>query len=250
MAQNLEMYGTNRICMWSGPRNISTAMMYSFAQRSDTRVFDEPLYAHYLSHSDARKYHPGAEEILMEMEQDGERVVHWMLEEKFSKPVVFFKCMAHHLVELDWEFLFGLNNFILTRHPREMIPSLTAHIKDPNLHDTGLKIQLDLVKKLASRGIEIPVLDSKEVLLNPAKVLAELCRRLGIPFEESMLSWKPGPRKEDGSWAKYWYSDLHKSDKFIPYKPKTSDFPRHLEPLLEECMPFYEELSSLAIRAD
>ena len=105
-----------RICLWSGPRNISTALMYSFAQRKDTLVFDEPLYAHYLNNTNANEYHPGAEDILSSMENDGEKVVEMMMG-NYTKPVVFFKNMTHHLLNLDRTFMKNVVNVILTRNP-------------------------------------------------------------------------------------------------------------------------------------
>ena len=116
-----------RICLWSGPRNISTALMYSFAQRSDTKVFDEPLYGYYLKNTNAKEYHPGAEEILTTMEMDGKKVVDTMLNEN-SKPVLFFKHMTHHLLDLDRSFMSETVNVILTRNPYDMLPSFAKMI--------------------------------------------------------------------------------------------------------------------------
>ena len=238
-----------RICLWSGPRNISTALMYSFAQRSDTVVYDEPLYAHYLSKTPARDYHPGAEEVIATMENDGEKVVSDLILGNLPKPVAFFKHMTHHLFDLKLDFLSETVNVLLTRDPVDMLPSYAEQIEKPLLQDVGYKAHTELLNRLQSIGQNPPILDSKQILLNPRKVLGELCDRIEIPFQESMLSWEAGPRPEDGCWAPYWYESVHKSTGFGRYVPKTNPFPASLEPLLEECKPYYEQLSALAIKA-
>lgn len=238
-----------RICLWSGPRNISTALMYAFAQRNDTHVFDEPLYGHYLSKTEARQYHPGAEEIMANMENDGEKVVQQLVLGNHDAPVVFFKNMTHHLVDLDWGFLESTVNIILTRDPREVLPSFAKQIQQPALHDVGYQQQLALLNYLRIRGHKPLVLDARKTLLNPRQVLMQLCQQIGIPFEEAMLNWHAEPRAEDGVWAKYWYHNLHHSTGFQPYKPKSERFPKYLQPLLVECQPYYEQLARVAIAA-
>ena len=238
-----------RICLWSGPRNISTALMYSFAQRDDTVVYDEPLYAHYLSRTPARAYHPGAEEVIATMENDGEVVVRDLILGDQPRPVAFFKHMTHHLVNLDPGFLAQTTNVLLTRDPVEMLPSYAKQIESPSLLDVGYKAHTELLSYLRSLGQDPPVLDSKQLLLDPRTVLGELCRRIGIPFQKAMLSWPAGARPEDGSWAQYWYHSLHRSTGFGEYVPKTDPFPDSLKPLLAECQPYYEQLSAVAIKA-
>jgi hypothetical protein len=237
-----------RINLWSGPRNISTATMYAFAQREDTTVFDEPLYAHYLSKTPAFEYHPGAAEVLTTQENDGEKVVEMMLG-KHQTPIVFFKQMAHHLMELDWTFLDACENIILTRNPAEMLPSYNEQVETPSLYDVGYESQIAILDYLQEKGRSVTILDAKQVLLNPKKVLTELCEKLEIPFDKSMLSWEAGAIKEDGSWAKYWYKNVHRSTGFAPYKAKNKPFPERLKPLLAECLPLYERLSDYALKA-
>ena len=235
--------------MWSGPRNVSTALMYSFAQRADTVVYDEPLYAHYLSKTPAREYHPGADEVIAEMENDGEVVVRDLLLGDQPKPVAFFKHMTHHLFNLDMDFLSKTVNVLLTRDPVEMLPSYAAQVEKPNLGDVGYKKHIELLEYLQSIGQNPPILDSKQILLNPKKILGELCERIGIPFDDAMLSWEAGARPEDGSWAKYWYKAVHKSTGFGKYVRKIDSFPESLKPLLDDCKPYYEQLNALAIKA-
>lgn len=235
-----------RISVWSGPRNISTALMYSFAQRNDTTVFDEPLYAYYLKKSKAKDYHPGAEDILASMDNDGDKVVDMMINSSESK-VLFFKNMTHHLLDLNRSFMKNLTNVILTRNPVDMLPSFDKVIKNPSIDDVGYKLHIDLIEEFRKNDIDFVVLDSKNVLLNPEGVLKQLCDHIGMPFDENMLKWKPSKRPEDGVWAKYWYDNVHKSSGFSAYKPKTTPFPKHLEPLLKECLPYYNELQKLAL---
>ncbi len=236
-----------RIALWSGPRNISTALMYSFAQRKDTQVFDEPLYGYYLKHSDAAPYHPGADEIMESMEKNGEKVVEMMLNYS-EKPVLFFKNMTHHLLpDLDKGFMKGMVNVILTRDPVEMLPSFAEVIKNPSMQDVGYKMHLDIIEFLQRERFSFVVVDSKSILLNPEKQLSKLCEEIGIPFDPSMLKWKKGPIPEDGIWAKYWYNSIHNSTTFIPYKEKEKQFPEYLKPLLAECQPYYDKLSKMTI---
>ncbi len=223
--------------------------MYSFAQRSDCRVIDEPLYAHYLSKTPAREYHPSAEEVIATMENDGEKVVRDLILGDFDKPVIFFKHMTHHLVNLDLGFLSRTVNVLLTRDPVDMLPSYAAQVEKPTLLDVGYKQHIELLNYLQSIGQNPPVLDSKQILLDPKKVLSELCERIGIAFQDAMLRWKAGARPEDGSWAKHWYKAVHESTGFGKYVQKSEPFPESLRPLLEECKPYYEQLSVMAIKA-
>lgn len=236
-----------RINLWSGPRNVSTALMYSFGERPDTRVVDEPLYGHYLRVSGAD--HPGAAEVMAAMETDGETVVRGVILGRCDRPVVLFKQMAHHLVELDHGFLDRTVNVLLVRDPQEMLPSLVNQIPEPTLRDTGLAAQSQLLAELRELGQEPPVLEAREVLLDPRGVLTELCRRLSIPFYDEMLAWPAGPRPFDGVWAPHWYHAVHRSTGFDAYRPKKDPFPERQLPLLAECRPHYAALAAVAIRA-
>ncbi len=241
------MTNIKRVCLWSGPRNISTALMYAFAQREDTKVVDEPLYAFYLKHHpEAQSYHPSATAILKTMEHSGTNVVKEMLSDT-SKPVIFFKHMTHHLLDLDRDFMKQTVNIILTRNPRDMLPSFDQVISNPTLKDVGYALHLKLLKDLKCMKVPFAVLDSKRVLDDPERVLRALCVFIGIPFDPNMLSWQPQQREEDGIWAQHWYSNVHKSSGFQKYKPKTATFPKHLEPLLKQSMPYYKALLAHAI---
>ncbi|MFD2531730.1 sulfotransferase-like domain-containing protein [Gracilimonas halophila] len=240
------MLKTKRICLWSGPRNISTALMYSFAQREDTTVVDEPLYAHYLSNTDAKNYHPGAKEVLESQENDGQKVVDEIILGDYDTPIAFFKNMTHHLVNLDLSFMEKTVNVILTRPPKDMLPSYAKQVKNPTMQDVGYAKHLEIVKYLKSIDKSPVIVDSKDILQYPQSRLRELCGTLGIPFDEAMLKWPAGPRKEDGVWAKYWYHNVHRSTGFRAYKAKNEPFPEELKDLLEECQEAYEELLTYA----
>jgi hypothetical protein len=231
---------TLRINVWSGPRNVSTALMYSFAQRVDTRVIDEPLYAHYLRMTGAQ--HPGRDEVLASQENDGEQVVRDVILGPCDKPVLFLKQMAHHLVELDHAFLAHTQNVILTRDPEEMLTSLVENIPEPTLRDTGFAAQTSLLRELRAQGQAPCILVAHEILIDPRRELTRLCGALDIDFEDAMLAWKPGPRSEDGVWAPHWYASVHRSSGFQPYRRKSRTVPHRLAPLLAECRAHYEEL--------
>lgn len=238
---------TLRVCLWSGPRNVSTAVMYSFAQRTDTRVVDEPLYAHYLRVSGVE--HPGREEVLAAQDDDGARVVERVVLGSCDRPVLFLKQMAHHLVDVDRGFLDHTANVFLIRDPAEVLRSLIRQIPRPTLEDTGLAAQAGLLEELQQRGQDPPVLDAKELLLDPRGVLERLCQLLDLAFDEAMLKWPAGEKPEDGVWAPHWYQNVHRSTGFEPYRPKTGPVAEELRPLLRECLPYHEELHRLAIRA-
>jgi len=239
---------TTPICLWSGPRNISTAMMYSFAQRDGIQVVDEPLYGHYLRVSGAD--HPGKREIMEDMNCDGNAVMRKLLasQERNASRRQFQKHMAHHLVDLDLDFLTRTSNLFLIRDPREMLPSLTVQLPHATLVDTGLKRQWELYTALCDAGQTPAILDARELLLNPAHVLTRLCGHLGLEYDARMLRWKAGPLAEDGVWAPHWYHVVHESTGFAPYRPK-SEFPAKLGELLADCTPWYEKLFANAIRS-
>ena len=236
---------TKRVSVWSGPRNVSTALMYAFRSRPDTIVVDEPLYGHYLKRTGAP--HPGLSEVLVHLETDSERAIHDTLLGHYTKPVVMFKNMAHHLVGLERTFLGDLTNVLLTRDPAEMLPSLAEKMPEPTLRDTGLEEQVEILEVVQASGQKPVVIDARQLLENPERVLRALCRALELPFEPAMLSWPVGPKPEDGVWAKYWYENVHTTAGFARYHPKTEPFPEHLKPLLAVCAPLYNRLKSHAL---
>ena len=223
--------------------------MYSFAQRNDTLVVDEPLYGHYLRVTGAP--HPGRNDVMAAMNCDGDAVMRELLLQQRNEPSsqLLLKHMAHHLVDLDLGFLEQTQHVFLVRDPREMLPSLTIQLPNATLADTGLKRQWELFSSLSQRGQSAAVLDSRELLLEPQAVLRKLCDHLGIEFDSDMLSWEAGARPEDGVWAAHWYHAVHKSTGFSAYSPKIG-FPGSLQSLLNECKPWYDKLYQHAIRAE
>jgi hypothetical protein len=233
-----------RIAMWSGPRNISTALMRSWGNRSDTFVCDEPLYAYYLEQTG--KNHPGVAEVLASQDRDWREVVLWLTGPVPEGKTVFYqKHMAHHLlpgIERGW--LEEVTNCFLIRDPREMLTSLARKLDDPLLEDTGLPQQAEIFEQVHARtGRVPPVIDSKDVLVNPERVLGLLCKALGIAFERDMLSWAPGSRETDGVWAKYWYENVEASSGFGTYRPKPDPVPERLKGLHARCLEYYRVLA-------
>ncbi len=239
-----------RINAWSSPRNVSTALMYAFAQRPDTRVVDEPLYAHYLTHQPTDTDHPGREAILASQDVRGERVIRELILGPCPAAVVFFKQMTHHLVKLPLDFLEQTKNVLLIRDPRAILASFAKVIPDPELQDVGIRQQVSLFEHLARRGQPPVVVDAKQLLLRPESVLRQLCHRLDIPFYPQMLRWPAGPKPEDGVWAPYWYGSVHRSTGFRPYRERHLNLPEPLETLARAALPYYQRLFEHALLAE
>lgn len=232
-----------RIAMWSGPRNISTALMRSWGNRSDTFVCDEPLYAHFLQVTG--KPHPGRDEVIARHDTDWRRVVAWLTGPvPLGRAIFYQKHMAHHLLpEIERGWLDGLTHAFLIRDPGEMLTSLLKNVPHPSLEDTGLPQQVELFERVRrTTGRTPPVVDARDVLLDPPRVLAHLCEALRVPFDAAMLSWPAGRRDTDGVWAPHWYAAVEKSTSFQPYQAKNERVPAALEPLLDACRPLYEAL--------
>lgn len=228
----------------SGPRNISTALMYSFAQRSDTLVVDEPFYALYFSKTNVD--HPGKTDVLKAQSDDEEEVKSEVFR-KHSKPVYFIKNMAHHIeVMKDRDFLSKCINIFLIRNPKQIIASYAQVIEKPVMRDIGIEYEWKLFDELDDpKSI---VLDSGLLLENPESVLKQLCERAGIGFEKQMLSWQPGPKSYDGIWAPHWYANVHKSSGFEKQQTSERSLPEELQPLAEQADVYYKRLLQHAIK--
>lgn len=244
------MSQARRIAMWSGPRNISTAMMRSWGNRQDTVVCDEPLYAHYLLVTGLD--HPGREEVIASQDTDWRTVVKMLTGPvPGGRAIHYQKHMTHHLLpDMDREWLTQLTNAFLIRDPRDMILSLSKVLKEVRLVDTGLPQQLEIFRLVRDRtGKTPPVVDSRDVQNRPETVLPALCTALGVPFDPAMLRWPAGPRETDGIWAKHWYASVEKSTKFEPYQEKAEPVPTELAGILDACMRIYDELAECRIQA-
>jgi len=221
--------------------------MYAFRQRDDTTVFDEPIYAHYLRVTG--REHPGRDEVLTSQNPDGEAVVRDLILGEHPTPVVFFKQMAQHVVQLDRAFLGRCRNLLLIRDPERVITSFAKNVPDVNVTDTGLPIQVELLESILADGGDPIVIDSTALLAAPEAVLRTLCGRLGLAFDPGMLSWPAGPKPEDGVWAEHWYASTHRSTGFESGHPSTEPAPEHLRGVVAEARPLYERLSEFALDA-
>ena len=227
----------------SGPRNLSTALMYSFAQREETTVLDEPFYGYYLQNASIENEHPSQQEILQTMELKEEKVVE-AINSLSKKNNVFVKGMAHHYLTDSPEFILNWENVILIRHPKKLIASFSKVIHTPTLNDIGIKKASELFLFLKKNSKTPIVIDSDELLKNPETYLKKLCSLLNIPFSEKMLQWKKGGILEDGIWAKHWYKNVHNSEGFALQTSSSQPLPKHLKPLLNEALPYYETLKN------
>lgn len=221
--------------------------MYSFAQRPDTIVFDEPLYAHYLINSGID--HPGKEAILLSQLQDGNAVVNEIILKNYEKPVSFFKQMTHHLIHLNEDFLSLVKHIIFIRNPKQIISSYAAVRPDVTMQDIGIAKQWELFKRLREINANPIVLDSGELLKQPEQVLRLLCNALEIPFHQQMLFWPAGPKREDGVWAEFWYRNVHRSTGFEKQSTSERLLPDYLEGLYAESKIFYDKLIPFSIKA-
>lgn len=232
-----------RLAMWSGPRNISTAMMRSWGNRPDTFVCDEPLYAHYLHVTGCD--HPGAEEVIAAGETDWRKAAGWLAGPIPEGKTIFYqKHMTHHLLphmERDW--LGALSHCFLIRDPAEVITSYLKKSHDPTLEDLGFVQQAEIFDWVQQQtGAMPPVLDARDVLNDPAGMLRQLCEALGVEFLPAMLSWTPGLRVTDGVWAQHWYPEVETSTGFRPYRPKREPVPECLRGVEAQCRIVYERL--------
>jgi hypothetical protein len=241
------MNTTKRICLWSSPRNVSTAFMYSWAQRKDTVVIDEPLYGFYLNETMVN--HPGKDEIIAAMNCNGQQVIDNLIASNFGKEILFIKHMTHHTLNLDLSFMREFDNIFFIRNPKQIIASYAAVIDQPTLNDIGIEMQEGIFNYSKRKGFNTYVLDSGELLKNPKLILTKLCAQLQIPFDENMLHWPAGPKVEDGIWAKYWYDNVHRTTGFDKQPTSERPLPEHLISLYEEAKPIYQNLFKHSLKA-
>jgi hypothetical protein len=231
-----------RLAMWSGPRNISTALMRSWENRPDTMVVDEPLYAHYLAETGID--HPARDEVVEAGETDWRVVVEGLLAPLPDGIRVFYqKQMAHHLLPgIGREWVGELTNVLLIRDPREVVASYLRSRSQVTVDDIGLRQQTSLYADLAAVGRVPLVIDAADFLTDPERYLRGLCDLVGVPFDERMLTWPSGSRDSDGLWAPHWYAAVRESTGFAPYQRREVSLSGQGERVAEECRPLYEEL--------
>lgn len=233
---------TIRIAMWSGPRNISTAMMRAWENRPDCAVSDEPLYAHYLAHTGLD--HPARDEVIASGETDWHKVVaHLTGRAPGDAPVWYQKHMTHHLLpHIDHGWIHALRNVLLIRDPREVVASYVKSRATVTAEDIGIPQQLRLYNELCAAGTPPPVIDAGDFLRAPEAHLRALCGWLGIAFTGRMLSWPQGPRDSEGVWAPHWYARVWESTGFEQPEPCELALAEHEAAVAEECMPPYVRL--------
>jgi hypothetical protein len=236
------------LAMWSGPRNISTAMMYAFANRADCEAWDEPFYGFSLKAKG--NDHPMRDEIIASMETDWDRLVKKCTTPS-AKPLLYQKHMTHHMLKgHDRSFIRQLTNAFLIRDPSRVLASYTQKWAEVDLRAIGFIEQAEIFAMVANHlGHAPPVIDSDDVLANPRGVLTKLCAACKITFDDAMLHWPKGPKSCDGVWASHWYNAAWESEGFAAPPKKDIALPLHLQRIAEEAQPLYDQLKAHAITA-
>lgn len=241
-----------RIAMWSGPRNLSTAMMYAFGARADCAVWDEPFYAAFLKRSGID--HPMREKILASGEVDPDKVAaHCLGDIPGGKPVFYQKHMCHHMIAgLPRDWMTEVTNVFLIRHPARVLASYEKKRTHATFDDIGFSQQTDLFEQVRDMTGDTPVVvDSHTIRQNPETALKTLCSAIGLPFDSAMLAWPAGGHDDDGAWAPHWYPEIWKSTGFAAPEPEQlPDVPNALHSVFAQALPIYERLSEMAIKPD
>jgi hypothetical protein len=235
--------------MWSGPRNLSTAMMRSFGSRSDTFVSDEPFYAAFLTDSGAE--HPMREEVIAAMDCDWRSVMASLKSPTpDGSPIWYQKHMWHHMVgPIGYDDFDGFTHAFLIREPERMIASYLRKREMAEFKDFGLERQAEFFEREADRlGHAPPVIDANDVLADPAGVLLKLCEAIGIIWDRSMLAWAPGRRETDGPWAPHWYAAVEASSGFGPPDIDPIELPDDARRVADRCRPYYERLAGFRLK--
>ena len=231
-----------KIAMWSGPRNLSTAMMYAFGNRPDFTVWDEPFYAAYLDATGMD--HPMRDAILAAHETDPLQVAERCSEViPDDAPHLYMKHMGFHMApSFPLEWAADCQNVHLIRHPARVVASYLAKRESPTLRDIGFKQQVEIFGRFPG-----PVIESVRIRRDPERELRKLCGAIGLDFDPAMLVWDAGPREFDGIWAKHWYGAVHRSTGFADAEGPLPELDGEAAALVKEAMPYYERLSELAI---
>ncbi len=236
------------IAMWSGPRNLSTAMMYAFAARGDCAVWDEPFYAAYLAATGLS--HPMQDAVIAAGETDPARVARTCAAPApGGQPLYYQKHMTMHMIpEFPLDFMAMCQNVFLIRHPARVVASYARKREGPTLSDLGFVQQAALFDREADRLGHAPlVIDSADIRANPRASLTKLCAALGIGFTDAMLSWPPGPKPHDGAWAPHWYGAVHRSTGFEEAEGALPDLPADYQHLADQGLADYHRLREHAL---
>jgi len=237
-----------KIACWSGPRNISTALMRSWSSRMDTFVSDEPFYAYYLKEKKLK--HPMYEEIINHYPNTYDSVVNSITGEiPQSKNIWYQKHMAHHLINLeDIEWIKNFHNCFLIRHPKDVINSYIKKNKLYNVNELGYSQQYRLIQYLRKNEKNTIVIDSSILLKNPRNILDQWCRALNIDFDTGMLTWNKGSYSTDGIWWKHWYNNVIHTNQFESFNNKSDNIPKEYQSIYDEALDYYEKLCYFSIK--
>lgn len=234
------------LAMWSGPRNLSTAMMYSFAQRADFTVWDEPFYAAYLAQTGLD--HPMRDQVITVGETDSDKVIAACIgSAPAKKPHLYQKHMTQHMLpEFDRDWLAQVTNVFLIRHPTRVVASFAAKLENLTLDDIGFRQQVELFDFVGGTGQEPIVIDSADIRANPSAMLQKICATLGLKFDSAMLNWPKGGNGADGIWGAHWYGAVHKSIGFAGAEGPLPELSGEYARLAAAAMPFYQRLLPFA----
>ena len=233
------------IYMWSGPRNLSTALMRSFENRNDTEVYDEPFYAYYLNKT--KLNHPMKKEIINSYPISQATIIK-KITEKANNKIFYQKLMTHHIIKytrLDW-INKGYNCFLI-RHPGKVINSYIKKNTLRDINDIGFKKQFEIFNKIKKNKLKYVVINADKILINPNKTIRNLCINLNIKFSKKMLYWRKGKRETDGIWSKVWYKNVEDSNTFSNYKNENLNVPKKYIRIYNESLKYYEAMNQYSI---
>ncbi|MEL7211234.1 MAG: HAD family hydrolase [Pseudomonadota bacterium] len=237
--------------MWSGPRNLSTALMYSFAARGDCAVWDEPFYAAYLAKTGLK--HPMRDQILAAGETESDTVAKRCIGQIPQKQSLFYqKHMCQHMIPgMPRAWMSDVQNVFLIRHPARVLASFSKKYEEPTLADIGFAQQAELFNVVTDQSGTAPiVIDSHDIRQNPSQTLQMLCAALGINWTERMLSWPAGGHESDGVWAAHWYGAIHRSTGFAGAEGALPELEGHYAEIVDQALPYYERLKAFSLSAD
>ncbi len=234
------------IFMWSGPRNLSTALMRSFENRNDSKVYDEPFYAYYLKRT--KLNHPMKDEIIKTYPNSQNEIIKLIISMPKNKKIYYQKHMTHHIgkyTKLDW-ITKGYNCFLI-RHPAKVINSYLKKNYIKNINDIGFKKQFEIFNKVKKNELKFTVVNADSILQNPNKTIKKLCKILNIRFTKKMIFWPKGKRKTDGIWSKVWYKNVEQSNTFTKFKNEKIFVPKKYRKIYDESLKYYNEMNQYSI---
>ena len=234
------------IFMWSGPRNLSTALMRSFENRKDTYVLDEPFYAYYLKKTGLN--HPMKKEIINHYPVSQKKIIKLITSKPENEKIFYQKHMTQHIIKntnLDW-IRNGYNCFLIS-HPAKVINSYIKKNSLRNIDDIGFKKQFKIFNKVKKNNLNFIVINADNILINPNKTIKKLCKLLKIKFSKKMLSWPKGKRSSDGIWSKVWYKNVELSNTFSKYRKEKINVPKKYKKIYEESLKYYNQMNEYSI---